>query len=277
MKKLVNQLTTNLGKRFAAFLSDPVYKAAAVFMDTKSYKFKSTDEFIESINILSTHFHPLLEANGCEIPKLNQEFGCLHTHVVTFLSKSTIEQTWQQLFELQIEMALKNIMHIAEICIVLPISSADVERVFSSFARTLTKERLSLKNDTIENLLIIRSDKSDIKTKNYKNIIDKFLTENPDGTIRKKSARLGSKRKPSKKVEKNNTLRKKNCLVFPTNISNESPCEIDPVVVEGASDSEDDEFVPEPQTVDDIDLELISDAESDSESDGESNSSMDEL
>ena len=107
MKKLVNQLTTNLGKRFDAFLSDPVYKAAAVFMDTKSYKFKSTDEFIESINILSTHFHPLLEANGCEIPKLNQEFGCLHTHVVTFLSKSTIEQTWQQLFELQIEMALK--------------------------------------------------------------------------------------------------------------------------------------------------------------------------
>ena len=69
----------------------------------------------------------------------------------------------------------------------------------------------------------------------------------------------------------------RNCLFFPTNISNESPCEIDPVVVEGASDSEDEEFVPEPQTVDDIDLELISDAESDSESDGESKSFMDDL
>ena len=215
MKKVVDQLTINLENRFAAFLSDPVYKAAAVFMDTKSYKFKSTDEFTESIDVLSKQFLPLLEANGCEISKLNQEFRCLHTHVVTFLSTSTIEQTWQQLFELQSELALKNIIHIAEICIVLPISSADVERVFSSFARTLSKERMSLKNDTIENLLIIRSDKTNIKTKSYKFIINKFLTENPDGNARKKSPHKShlpraTKRKLTEIDQNSKPLRKKN-------------------------------------------------------------------
>ena len=64
---------------------------------------------------------------------------------------------------------------------------------------------------------------------------------------------------------------------MPTSIQNESPSEIEPVVVEGASESEDEEYVPVHQNVDDIDLELISDAESDSESDVESSSSMDEL
>ena len=83
----MNQLITNLDQRFSAFLDDPVFKAAAVFMDTKSYKFKGTDDIIESIDVLVKQFLPLLEANGCEVPKLNQEFRCLHTHVVTFFIK----------------------------------------------------------------------------------------------------------------------------------------------------------------------------------------------
>ena len=278
MTKLVSQLITNLYNRFSAFLYDPVYKAAAVFMDTKLYKFKSTDEILESIEVLTKQFLPLLEANGCEIPKLNQEFRCLFSHVVTFLSKSTNEQAWQQLFQLQREMALKNILHIAEICIVLPISSADVKRVFSSFARTLTKERMSLNNQTIENLLIIRSDNSDIKTKNYSSIIDRFLIENPDGTIRKKCPPLsGFKQRNQKRKSKDGqSLRKKNCLFLPNNIPNESLSETEPVVVEGASESDDDEYIP-PMNVDEIDLEFISDAEYDSDSDSESSSSMDEL
>ena len=52
MTKLVNQLITNSDKRFSAFLYEPVYKAAAVFMDTRLYKFKNTDVIIESIEIL---------------------------------------------------------------------------------------------------------------------------------------------------------------------------------------------------------------------------------
>ena len=92
MTKLVNQLIINLDKRFSAFLYDPVYKAAAIFMDTKLYKFKSTDEIIESIEVLTNQFLPLLEANGCEIPKLNQEFRVLFSHVVTFLSKAQMNK-----------------------------------------------------------------------------------------------------------------------------------------------------------------------------------------
>ena len=219
----------------------------------------------------------MLEANGCEIPKLNQEFRSLHSHVVAFLSKSTNEQTWQQLFQLQRELALKNILHIAEICIVLPISSADVERVFSSFARTLTKERMSLKKQTIEYLLIIRSDKRDIKTKKYSSIIDKFLTENPDGSIRKKCPTLSdfNQRNQLRRDKDGQSLRKKNCLFLPNIIPNESLSEIEPVVVEGASESEDDEYLP--VNVDDIDLEFISDTEYDSDSDPGTSSSMDEL
>ena len=136
---------------------------------------------------------------------------------------------------------------------------------------------MSLNNQTIENLLIIRSDKSDIKTKNYSSIIDRFLTENPDGSIRKKCPPLSgfNQKNQQRRNKDGQSLRKKNCLFLPNIIPNESLSEIEPVVVEGASDSEDDEYVP--MNVDEIDLEFISDADSDSDSDPESSSSMDEL
>ena len=145
----------------------------------------------------------------------------MHTHVKTFLSKSTNEQIWQQLFSSQAPLSIGNILHIAEICIVLPISSADVERVFSSFARILSVKRLSLRNLAIENTLIAASnDFEGFKADRYQSVVDDFLHYHPDGEIRKRAPHLSAHKthKRQKRVKSAACCRKRNCLFLPDSL-----------------------------------------------------------
>ena len=90
-------------------------------------------------------------------------------------------------------------------------SSAEIERVFSSFTRTLSKERLSLKNQTIENLLILRSNNFDnFDASKYSSIATDFLTHHPDGTLKKKIVAGQNCKKRKKRMKRKKT--KKNCL-----------------------------------------------------------------
>ena len=57
---MVDQLQINLGKRFADFLDDPVYHAAAVFMDAKNFRFKSVDDVYSNVEVLLKHFYHCL-------------------------------------------------------------------------------------------------------------------------------------------------------------------------------------------------------------------------
>ena len=52
-------------------------------------------------------------------------------------------------------------LHCAVFVTFCGVTSADVERVFSSFAKALNKERLRLNNDTLETLMIIRNNRFD--------------------------------------------------------------------------------------------------------------------
>ena len=50
-------------------------------MDTKTYQFKQLDDVYSSVDVIITQFKTSLEANGCNLSKLKQEFGCLYNHV----------------------------------------------------------------------------------------------------------------------------------------------------------------------------------------------------
>ena len=69
------------------------------------------------------------------------EASKLFSHITKFISGSS-EKCWKQMFSLIKEkLGIGNLLQLVEICIVLPISNAEVERVFSSFSRMMRKDR----------------------------------------------------------------------------------------------------------------------------------------
>ena len=66
----------------------------------------------------------------------------------------------------------------------IPLSNAECERVFSFMWRIYNKDRASMSHETLERLLQLRID-SDFSAKNYMHVVELFLTEYPDGSIRK--------------------------------------------------------------------------------------------
>ena len=73
------------------------------------------------------------------------------------------------------ELGIVNILHIAELCIALPISNAESERVFSFLWRVFSKDRQSLSNSTLEDILRLRCD-TDFSESRYKRAIEMYLT-----------------------------------------------------------------------------------------------------
>ena len=69
-------------------------------------------------------------------------------------------------------------------------------RVFSFMWRIYNKDHASMSHETLERLLKLRRD-SDFSAKNYMHAVELFLTEYPDGSIRKRARRLDGHSCPS--------------------------------------------------------------------------------
>ena len=184
--------------RFSPMLDDPVFIAMATFLDTGNYKHQqSSDElFDNSVKLIYDRFETLFQANGCDKTLLKTEFRTLFTHVTTFLKNMSSTKCWPQLFQLQDSLSLRNILHITELCIAIPLSNAECERVFSFMWRIYNKDRASMSHETLERLLQLRID-SDFSAKNYMHAVELFLTEYPDGSVRKRARRLDGHSYPS--------------------------------------------------------------------------------
>ena len=63
---------------------------------------------------------------------------------------------------------------VAKICLVTPLFNAERKRAFSFLWGNFSKERLSMKNDSIENILRLRDDK-DFSKQRYRHAIKLFL------------------------------------------------------------------------------------------------------
>ena len=123
------------------------------------------------------------------ITKLKSEAEIVFNHVINFVSTKSSNKTWPMLFSLKHELGIKNFLHVAEISIALHICNAESERVFSFLWRAFSKERQLLKNDTLEDILRLRSD-MDYKPSKYDHATELFLTEYPNGDVRKRGRHL---------------------------------------------------------------------------------------
>ena len=196
-KKLKEVLTTRLGP----LLEDEIFVAIALFLDTTSYSKLNVEMIKEKLLVISKRFEKLLLANGCDITKLLSEFEMLFDHVTLFLSTLSASKAWPNLFSKQVELGIENVIHVAEICIAMPLSNAETERVFSFLWRVFSKERQSLKNKALENALILRSE-TDTSPNRYGAAIDMFLNVHPNGEVRKNSRRPDGYEPRPKKARK---------------------------------------------------------------------------
>ena len=69
------------------------------------------------------------------------DIATLHTRITKFMPNVEAKKCWTQMFSLAGKLFLHNILHLVEIGIVLPSSNAEVERVFSMFAKMITGDR----------------------------------------------------------------------------------------------------------------------------------------
>ena len=185
-------MITSFENRFSCFIEDDFFTGTAAFLDTKSYVVNEDCEelFEKSVPIIVSRYSQQLVASNCNVDCLKAEFRVMFTHVRKFLSGNSPSRCWPQLFQLKSGLGLKNILHIAEICIVVPLSNAESERIFSYLWRQLSKERMSLNHQTLERVLQLRSASKGYRIETYDHAIDLFLTEFPNGTVRKRHVTL---------------------------------------------------------------------------------------
>ena len=170
-------MITSFENHFSCFIEDDFFTATAAFLDTKSYINEDCEELFEkSVPIIVSHYSQQLVANNFNVDRLKAEFQVMFTHVRKFLSGNSRLCCWPQLFQLKSSLGLKNILHIAEICIVVPLSNAESERIFSYLWCQLSKERMSLNYQTLERILQLWSADKDYCIETYDHAIDLFLT-----------------------------------------------------------------------------------------------------
>ena len=118
---ILDKLAESLTTRYAPIVCDVFFNATAKFLETESYSFTEFEELFESVVIIKDRYESLLFANGCDLTRLKAEFRILYTHVNKFLSKCSPVQCCLQVFKHKHGLGLENILHIAELCIAIPL------------------------------------------------------------------------------------------------------------------------------------------------------------
>ena len=140
LTEILGKLKESLSQRFMPFVQNEFFIATAKFLNTESYIHTEFEELFENVVIIKERYNDLQSANGCDLTQLKGEFRILNTHVNKFLFKCLPVRCWPQLFKLKDGLGLQNLLHIAELCIAIPLPNAESERIFSYLWRQITKE-----------------------------------------------------------------------------------------------------------------------------------------
>ena len=120
------------------------------------------------------HFSSVLNNNNLHHHKVKNKFEIIYEHVRHFKSNTRTPKCWPAIFNLWLELGVNNALMVAEICLVTSLSNAENEPAFSFLWRNLSKERLSMKNDSMENILRLCEDK-DFSKQWYHHVSKLFL------------------------------------------------------------------------------------------------------
>ena len=111
-------------------LENEGFKAICIILGSESYPFLSVDIIYDEIKVIVEHFKSLLLANNCSIDHLKDELEVLHDHMIRYVSKSSSERCQRIIFHIGHDLGIHNLLHVLEICLTVPLSNAESDRVF---------------------------------------------------------------------------------------------------------------------------------------------------
>ena len=160
----------------------------------------------EAVDRIAMKFEKPLEAAGVEICELRQEFRDMLEHSVQFISLSTLgyQEVWWRLFHSPCAEQWSNILTLAELLFSLPASNGKLERCFSTLKLIKADRRCSLSNDTLDDLLILNTDRVPLQDFNPGAAIDlwwKSKTRRLNQPPRKQYAKHQDAAKNSREIE----------------------------------------------------------------------------
>ena len=126
------------------------------------------------VKVIVEYFKDLLLINNCHIDQLKEELEILIDHIDRYASKSSAEKCWTIIFHIGDDLRICNLLHILEICLLTHLSNAASGRVFSLMPHIFSKECQSLKQDTLELFLHIRSGNHQSNYR-YEDAVNMFL------------------------------------------------------------------------------------------------------
>lgn len=110
----------------------------------------------QSIERLVTWFQPLLMSKGCCITAISSQWVSLKILVSTQFKDKAYVDLWATLLtKTPYKEDLKDVLHLVEILLVLPISAAQCERAISAQNRIKNDSRSCLGGQTLEELMRI--------------------------------------------------------------------------------------------------------------------------
>ena len=137
---------------------DNLFNALVKILDTEVYPEQGVDNAYDEdeLKLVIDRFRPLLCSNDCDVTKIECEWHELKQLVVTTGLKSmTYVDVWAKIFRSPKKESLRNILHVAEVLLVVPISNATLERIFLTMKRVHSDWRNCLGEKRVENLLRI--------------------------------------------------------------------------------------------------------------------------
>ncbi|KAI4803880.1 hypothetical protein KUCAC02_025527 [Chaenocephalus aceratus] len=153
--EIVNRITDCISQRFATFSTDPVLLAAEIFdPHNMPENISAIDPYgDEEVQRLCEHFEPLLLSNGCNVAEVEREWLRAKHDIHQHHRREAFFVLWHRMLT-EKEAIYPNLLRIV---LVFPVSTAHVERQFSTIKRIQGDWRLRLKMKTIEDLLLIKS------------------------------------------------------------------------------------------------------------------------
>ena len=138
---------------------DNLFNALVKILDTEVYPEQGLCDNAygeDEVKSVIDRFRDLLCTNVCDFMKIECEWDELKQLVVTTdLKNMTYVNVWAKLFSSSKKESLSNILHVAEIVLVVPISNATLERMFSTMTCVHSDWRNCLGEKRVENLLRI--------------------------------------------------------------------------------------------------------------------------
>ena len=144
--------------RFESLVHNPVLSAAEI-STVKNWPQNKTEMATygeDQIEILKTHYQPLLQPNNCNLDALSHEWMELKAVVSRNHGYRNMKHNalWEKVFA-DHGLTLQNILMLVEIILILPVSTACCERGFSCVKRIKSNLRSTLTTETLDVLVRI--------------------------------------------------------------------------------------------------------------------------